>query len=120
MSRNSQSPPRLRASHWTLVAVLSLPFAVALAADIVPSLAVVTQQGRAFGVKLVSISRSGIIRFVNADDFDHQVFVASPDFTFESDEQSPGQTLEVRFTHTGTFQVRCHIHPKMHLQVDVD
>jgi plastocyanin len=37
----------------------------------------------------------------------------------DSDEKAPGETLEVRFPTAGTFDVRCHIHPKMHLVVHV-
>ena len=39
--------------------------------------------------------------------------------SFDSDEQPPGQTIEVRFPVRGTFPVRCHIHPKMLLTVHV-
>jgi plastocyanin len=44
--------------------------------------------------------------------------VQSPSFAFESAEQPPGDTVDVRFTAAGTFEVRCHIHPKMLLHVD--
>jgi plastocyanin len=39
---------------------------------------------------------------------------------FDSDEKSPGETLKQPFTRTGTFEVRCHIHPKMKLLVHVN
>jgi hypothetical protein len=39
--------------------------------------------------------------------------------SFDSDEQPPGQNVTLRFPVTGTFEVRCHIHPKMDLVVHV-
>jgi plastocyanin len=45
--------------------------------------------------------------------------VDSPNFNYDSYEQSPGETAVVTFTTAGSFEVRCHIHPKMHLHVDV-
>jgi plastocyanin len=40
--------------------------------------------------------------------------------SFDSDEQSPGQTIQVNFPRAGTFPVRCHIHPKMLVIVHVE
>ena len=40
--------------------------------------------------------------------------------SFDSDEQPPGQAIEVNFPRVGTFPVRCHIHPKMLLVVHVE
>ena len=82
-------------------------------------LATVAQRGRAFAVPGVQIARGDAVRFVNEDTFLHQVFVQSPSFSYESDEQEPGLVVDVRFTSAGAFTVRCHIHPKMALQVDV-
>jgi plastocyanin len=81
--------------------------------------AVIVQTGRHFAVAEAHVGRGGIIHFINSDDFSHQIYIDSPDFTFESDEQEPGTTISVTFTRAGVFAVRCHIHPKMHLQVTV-
>ncbi len=79
----------------------------------------VVQQHRAFSIGQVTIGQSSKLQFSNEDDFAHELFVESPSFTFESDEQEPGQTLAITFTARGHFTVRCHIHPKMQLDVDV-
>ena len=79
----------------------------------------VAQQGRAFSVGSVQLSRGQTLRFSNEDKFIHQIYVESPSFNYESDEQSPGSNVDVAFTQAGTFEVRCHIHPKMLLHVDV-
>ena len=41
------------------------------------------------------------------------------DGLFDSDEKKPGQTLTQTFPRSGTFEVHCHIHPKMKLVVRV-
>lgn len=81
-------------------------------------LATVAQRGRAFAVPSVQVARGDTVRFANEDTFLHQVYVESPTFKYESEEQQPGTNVDVRFTSAGTFIVRCHIHPKMALQVE--
>jgi plastocyanin len=88
---------------------------VAMAADS-PT---VVQQHRAFSIATLTVPVGTVLHFSNQDDFAHEVFVAAPNFTFESDEQEPGETVSIAFTKRGRFPVRCHIHPKMHLDVDV-
>ncbi len=79
----------------------------------------VTQRDRAFTVTSVTVPVGGVLRFQNDDEFIHQLFVSAPTMTYESDEQEPGKAVDVRFTSPGTFEVRCHIHPRMLLQVTV-
>ena len=79
----------------------------------------IIQQHRAFSTDRITVSQGATVQFSNEDDFAHEVFVESPDFTFESDEQEPGEKLGITFTKRGHFTVHCHIHPKMHLDVDV-
>lgn len=100
------------------IIVLSLVAATATAA-LAGRTVVVSQQNRAFRVSEAQLSRGDVVRFTNDDTFLHQVFVRSPALDFESAEQEPGQAVEVRFPASGTFEVRCRIHPKMLLRVDV-
>jgi plastocyanin len=104
----------LRSSFAILVATV-LPAALALAAEV----ASVPQKNRAFVVRDVQIASGGSVRFANDDEFVHQIYVQSPSFSYESAEQPPGDAVVVRFPVAGTFEVRCHIHPKMLLHVDV-
>ena len=76
----------------------------------------VVQQGRAFRPGEITINRGGTITFTNNDEFIHQVYVAG---LFDSNEKAPGQNLTESFPDAGTFEVRCHIHPKMKLTVHV-
>lgn len=79
----------------------------------------IMQRGRAFSVPEVTIAQGDIVQFTNDDEFLHQIYVDSSQMSFDSDEQPPGQTIEVRFPLRGIFSVRCHIHPKMLLTVRV-
>ena len=76
----------------------------------------VVQKGRAFRPAEVSINRGESLTFTNNDDFIHQIYLTGQ---FDSDEQAPGENLTKSFSQAGTFEVRCHIHPKMKLIVHV-
>ncbi len=80
----------------------------------------VIQAHRAFGVADIHLKHGDTVTFTNDDVFNHQVFVKSPAFSFESAEQAPGEAINVKFPTAGTFDVQCGIHPRMHLAVTVD
>ena len=65
------------------------------------------------------VSNPSYLCVTNDDKFVHQIYVASPSMSYESNEQPPGTNVEISFPTAGTFDVRCHIHPKMLLKVDV-
>src|SRR5256885_233393 len=99
-------------------------FLILLALIAIPAFAAeeahtVVQKGRAFRPAEVSINRGESLTFTNNDEFIHQIYVQSPGFAFDSDERNPGQDITETFTAPGTFEVRCHIHPKMKLVVHV-
>jgi plastocyanin len=76
----------------------------------------IVQQGRLFHPGEVTINHGEALTFTNNDEFIHQIYVAG---LFDSDERAPGQNLTESFPSVGTFEVRCHIHPKMKLVVHV-
>jgi plastocyanin len=80
----------------------------------------IVQKGRAFAVNDIVIARGDAVLFTNEDEFLHQIYVDSKTMSFDSAEQPPGQTIEIDFPRSGTFPVRCHIHPKMLLTVRVE
>lgn len=80
----------------------------------------VLQRGRSFNMAQITIARGESLVFENNDEFLHQIYVNSPALSFESDEQPPGQNVTVTFSASGTFEVHCHIHPKMGLVVNVE
>ena len=77
---------------------------------------VIAQSSRAFHPSEITINRGDSLTFTNQDDFIHQVYVSG---LFDTDEKAPGQKLTESFPQAGTFEVRCHIHPKMKLLVHV-
>jgi plastocyanin len=79
----------------------------------------IAQKGRAFSASSVDIARGDTLRFNNEDDFLHQIYVAAPNMSFESNEQPPGELVSVTFPNAGRYEVHCHIHPKMSLIVNV-
>ena len=81
--------------------------------------AIVSQKGRLFAPGEIAIAKGGTVRFTNDDPFLHQIFTSSPSFSFDSDEQSPGQIKDVVFSAEGEFNLLCGIHPKMSLKVNV-
>ncbi len=98
----------------TLIAVLLLATAgAAFAAD--PGHTII-QSGRTFRPAEVTINRGESLTFTNNDEFIHQIYVTG---LFDSEEKAPGQNLTENFTQAGTFEVHCHIHPKMKLVVHV-
>ena len=99
----------------------SLIFAAALGAGaaLADDAHTIVQAGRAFKPLEVTINHGDTLTFSNRDEFIHQIYVKSDAMTFDSDEQPPGQDVPLKFTAAGTFQVKCHIHPKMLLTVHV-
>jgi plastocyanin len=79
----------------------------------------IVQQGRAFHPGEVTINHGDALTFANQDEFIHQIYVKSDAMSFDSDEQPPGQAVQLKFPAAGTFEVKCHIHPKMLLTVHV-
>lgn len=88
----------------------------------VPAMAattVVVQKNRAFSTKSIDIAAGDTVNFTNDDEFIHQIFIDAKTMRFDSPEQNPGETIALAFPTSGTFQVMCHIHPKMSLTVNV-
>jgi plastocyanin len=78
---------------------------------------IIVQKGRRFIPAEISIRRGETLTFTNEDEFIHQIY---SDGLFDSDEKQPGQNLSEEFPRSGTFEVHCHIHPKMKLVVHVN
>jgi plastocyanin len=103
-----------------LIGLLAPVVAVAIATTALASQVVlVVQHDRQFQTRSVDIAVGDTVRFTNEDPFIHQLYTKSPSFSFSSTEQPRGKILSVPFTVAGTFEVRCEIHPKMLLIVNV-
>jgi plastocyanin len=77
---------------------------------------VIVQKGRVFRPGEVTINRGESLTFTNEDSFVHQIYVEGQ---FDSEEKGPGENINQTFLRSGTFQVRCHIHPTMKMTVHV-
>ena len=60
-----------------------------------------------------------VIRFVNDDTENHDVFVPTFGFGIDFGVQRPGQAAELRLAKAGRFRVECVFHPAMVVNVDV-
>ena len=79
----------------------------------------IIQKGRTFHPGEITINRGESLTVTNNDEFIHQIYSKSDSFNFDTDEKNPGENITENFTAAGTFEVRCHIHPKMKLVVHV-
>ena len=105
---------RRPAALLATVALVAAPLVLARAGQTV----IVTQEHRRFSVDTLTISRGDVVRFLNADEFLHQIYVKALGFSTAAGEE-PGQHVDVAFPTSGTFEVRCEIHPKMLMTVTV-
>ena len=80
---------------------------------------VISQRGKVFSPGEVTISAGSVLKIANDDEVLHHVYIESPNLDFDSGEQEPGHTIEIKFDRPGTYVAKCAIHPKMHLTVIV-
>jgi plastocyanin len=105
--------------HLALAAALVLAIGFAWSAFAIARIAV-TQHDRIFHPDRLEVARGDTVPVVNDDgELIHHVYVSTEEFSFDSGEEAPGSTINIRFTAAGTFTVRCRIHPKMALVVTV-
>jgi cytochrome c peroxidase len=105
---------RLKQSLVTMAALAAVT-ATCLAADT----ATVSQHGRRFTPDTLQVAVGSQVQIENDDRVTHHVYIDQPDMKFDSGEQSVGNAVTLKFDHTGTFAVRCAIHPTMRLDVTV-
>jgi len=80
----------------------------------------IDQVGQKFSQTSASIAKGDSISWHNHDDVTHNINVI--DASDNSDDQGlqkPGQDLSKTFDEAGHFEVRCAIHPRMKMTVDV-
>jgi plastocyanin len=98
------------------VGLIALGFAAAAFASEVIT---VVQRDRNFQTKTIDIAVGDVVHFANEDPYVHQLYTRSDRFNFSSEEQKQGNVLAVPFNVAGSYEVRCEIHPKMLLKVEV-
>lgn len=119
MSARRQPRVELRARVSGKRVVLLMAVLVSIGSVGAAQQVTVVQKNREFAKARVAIAAGDTVRFTNEDEFLHQIYASSPGLTFDSDEQAPGEVVDVKFPYPGEYDVRCGIHPRMLLRVSV-
>jgi plastocyanin len=80
---------------------------------------VISQKKKRFTPKVLNVKVGDTLKFINDDRFAHNLFSESKGFKFEVRKKMPGQNHVLKLTKAGTFEVRCVIHPRMKMTVNV-
>ena len=120
-SRLSIAPRAIPRLSIAPLATLAAAFLLASAATIAwAAITQIDQVGQKFSQSSLTLKVADHVRFLNQDDVQHNIKVIDADGD-EDDKglQKPGAAIDVVFAKTGHFTVRCAIHPKMKMGVDV-
>ena len=79
----------------------------------------VGQMGRTFTTANLEIKRGDVVVFVNDDNVPHNISSSSAGNAFNLGSQAPGTSTPVTFTEAGEVDVRCLIHPRMRMTVQI-
>jgi plastocyanin len=71
-------------------------------------------------VESISIKKGDTVRFVNDDDFFHNVFSLSDAKLFDLGSFPKGEHRDVVFDVAGEVEVECAIHPEMKVTIKVE
>lgn len=80
----------------------------------------ISQEDKAFSEKEVTIAVGDSINFANNDKKTHNVYSRSKGHKFDIGAQRPGTSASHTFSAPGKVKVRCAIHPRMKLTVNVE
>lgn len=97
-----------------IAAAVAAPIAVFAAAE-----HTVTQKNKAFSQPEITVKAGESITFSNDDEVVHNVFSSTKGLEFDLKTQQPGGSSTIKFDKPGQLEVRCAIHPKMKLKVNV-
>ena len=79
----------------------------------------VTQKNKAFSVKKLTVKVGDSVKFVNDDNFAHNVFSLSAAKSFDLGSFGNGGAKSVTFDKPGKVEVECAVHPDMRLDIEV-
>jgi plastocyanin len=80
---------------------------------------VVTQKGKAFSTRKITVQQGDSVRFVNDDPFAHNIFSLSDTKSFDLGSYGQGQSKAVVMDKAGTVDVECAVHPDMKMTIEV-
>lgn len=79
----------------------------------------VGQENKKFSVKKLSIKVGDTVKFINQDEFFHNVFSLSDIKFFDLGSFPKGEFKTVVFEEPGVVEVECAIHPNMIMEIEV-
>jgi cytochrome c peroxidase len=111
---SSDDPPRPSQEEWVRRDAPRADTAMSIGTT------VISQRGRVFMPGAVKVRRGEALVVLNDDKRTHNVRIASPLFDYNSGAQEPGESINLRFDHAGTYEAHCGIHPTMRLTIAVE
>jgi plastocyanin len=105
----------IRKSALVLALVSCITVSEAAADDVI-----VTQEDKTFSEEEVTLKAGDSITFLNNDSATHNVYSRSKGNQFDSGAQGPNESITQVFSSPGAVKVRCAIHPRMKLTVNVE
>lgn len=98
---------------------IAIVLALTISSSLIAKDVVVTQKGKAFSIAEITLAPGDSIVFKNDDDTAHNVFSSTEPLKFNLGIQKPGVDSKKTFETAGSTEIRCAIHPKMKLKIDV-
>jgi plastocyanin len=80
---------------------------------------VVSQKGKSFSMKKLTVQAGDSVRFVNDDPFAHNVFSLSDIKSFDLGSYGLGLAKSVLMDKSGIVDVECAVHPDMKMTIEV-
>jgi len=104
------------------ITILAVCFAVAIAivGDSIAAEIAIDQAGQRFSQSSISIKTGDTVVFHNRDDVTHNINVIDSEGVPEDQGlQKPGEDITKKFDVVGHYTVRCQIHPRMKMSIEV-
>lgn len=80
----------------------------------------IAQKDKTFSQESVTVKAGEKVKFINDDNVTHNLTVKSPTGAIKAGvQEKPGEEVEFVFDDIGVNEVRCLIHPKMKISVEV-
>jgi plastocyanin len=80
---------------------------------------VISQKGKAFAPKKLTVQVGDTVKFVNEDPFAHNVFSLSDVKSFDLGSYGQGQSKTIVMDKPGIVDVECAVHPDMKMSIEV-
>ena len=92
---------------------------VALTLQVTASDHIVSQRGKSFYPRKMTVHVGESVTFTNDDPFAHNVFSLSDTKSFDLGSYPQGQSKMVRMDKAGVVEVECAVHPDMKMTIEV-